>query len=169
MGEAYYYGKIVFNSAQEAEAAFEDFKALCLEVCKSGDFWQENRGPKIGLSSTSTQKELTQEEFWTEFEKQFPKTADYLKSMEADRFGNPGPIFGGDRNNALAGLLEPIGHEDDVENIHLNMNEIRWSAEVWHFANWDPFCRYVEKKFAGVQQANWLSDEYAEVDYWAMI
>lgn len=165
MGEANYYAKLIFESEEEAKNALEEFKALCIDICKSEDYWQSNRG---FVSSVKPIVEMTDEKFWDGFEKSYPLATNYLKSLEYGRHGEVSP-WGNDRNNGLAGLLEPIGRIDDVENIHVRGNEIRWSSEVWHFADWDPFIKYCQHYLKGCEGGGWLSDEYVEVDYYEMI
>jgi hypothetical protein len=161
MGEATYYGKLVFDSAEHASAAYEPFKALCLEIYKSGEYWQDNRGSPPLFASTKL-KEMTDEEFWTNFETQFPNAAEYLKSCGNNRFGDKVPVWRGDRNNGLAGLLEPIGMEEDVDQISIYGELIQWSSTVWHFAEWDPFLDYVKQKFKGCVRVGYASDEYTD-------
>jgi hypothetical protein len=128
-----------------------------LDICLSQYYWQDHRGDQSP-------------EFWRVFELTFPRSADYVKSIPAGAvFLHPEPIWGGDTNNSLAGLLDALGHKDDVDNIELHDNEIRWYSIVWHFANWEPFCDYVKKTFIGVRDAGYVSDEYSECDYYDMI
>lgn len=154
MGEAVYYGKITFNGITEAQEAMEPFKALLLDIYNASEFWQKNRG-------SFTPADLSQDEFWIKLEEYHPLAAKYLKTMPS--------IWGHDRNNPLAGLLDVLGHPDDLSEVHLYDNEIRWSSEVWHFADWGPFINYVVDTFAGATRGGSLSDEYVDVDYFTMI
>lgn len=161
MGEAIYYGKLFFDTKENAAASFETFGDLCVEFCKSDRFWQKNRG--ISFLDNDETVPMTDEEFWTQFETIFPNVAEYLKGLGSGRHGYGESPWGVDRRNGLAGLLEPIGREDDVSNIYLVDNQIWWSSEVWHFADWDPFIRYAVNKLPGCESGRYMSDEYADL------
>jgi hypothetical protein len=149
MGEATYYGKLVFETVDQAAAVADEFAELCREVCRSDDWWQDHRG------------EDYRERFWPEYEQLFPKATEYLKSI--------GAIWDGDNNNPLAGLLEPLGREEDSDSIDVYLNEIRWHSEVWHFADWDPFIMFCKSKFLGCVGGGFVSDEYSDCNYYDMI
>jgi hypothetical protein len=139
MGEATYYTKILFKDEKTAEEKFSGIKEFFLEGTKAYEYWQANRGKK-------------REDFWAEFTQKFPLTSEYLDSLSRK-------FIGEDNNNALAGILD-FGDEDDVEdNLKLDGNEIRYHAEVWHFADWTGFMHYIKKKF-NAKACKYISDEY---------
>jgi hypothetical protein len=75
--------------------------------------------------------------------------------------------FGGDFNNELAGFLN-FGCEDDIENLEFVedytdedgtvVGELKYSAMVWHFADWDGFAHFLHREF-GLKNVRWVSDE----------
>lgn len=166
MGEATYYGKLRFPSEAAAKKALVPFKRFCVECSRAEWFWQQHRDkdyPRWGrLKPYRGKRYKTDEEFWDAFEKKFPRVSEYLKGAGNDpAYGKP--IWRGDRNNGLAGMIEPIGAEEDVNYIRQDDNEISWSSTVWHFADWDPIIAYVEARFGC--EGRWLSDEYLDVEY----
>jgi len=145
LGEATYYVKAQ-NCTIEA---LENIKKFILEVSEAQDWWQDHRDMEVaGKRST----------FWTEFEKKFPLTSKYLKCVKG--YGSDTVLFGGDCNNDLAGHLD-FGDAGDVENsLELDPDgEIRYSAEVWHFAQWDGFAKFLQSEY-GLTNVRWISDEY---------
>jgi hypothetical protein len=145
LGEAYYYMKADGCNDEK----FEKIKQFFIEGAKSGDFWQENRG-------IFHKKELTPETlsgFWVPFEKEFPMVSKYLTSIG---------LFGKDFNNALAGYLDFGNPEEVEENIYLSKDgELRYSAFVWHFADWNPLMKFLKTEF-GLVNARYVSDEYLD-------
>jgi hypothetical protein len=135
MGEATYYLKA--NGCTKEN--FEAIKKFFHEGCKAEDYWQAHRGVKTG--------------FWEPFEKKFPTVSKYLESIG---------MFGKDHNNLLAGHLD-FGSDAEVDdNIHLSKDrELKYSAYVWHFAEWDGLMTFLESNF-GLTNARWLSDEYLD-------
>jgi hypothetical protein len=53
-----------------------------------------------------------------------------------------------------------FGSSDDIdENFYLSEEgELRYSARVWHFAEWDGLMKFLETEF-GLKNARWISDE----------
>jgi hypothetical protein len=151
MGEAVYYAKIKYKSPKAAKEALPVITELFHQGVDAANYWQNNRGePGEGFMGRRGGK--TQNNFWKEFENKFPMVADYLKFSKK---------FGGDKNNALAGQLD-FGEHEDIENIRVDGEYVLYSAEVWHFANWDPLLNYVVKTTKAIKQS-WLSDEYANI------
>lgn len=163
MGEAVYYAKIAFDTDEECEKAAPAIKSFFVEVCNAEQFWQNNRSiyarePKVEL--------FTGEKFWVEFEKNFPLVADYLKFL-GNNYADK-PIWNGDSDNGLAGKIDIAYDANDVNyGFRIDGCLILYSAEVWHFADWDGFAEYIESRWGG--KMNWLSDEYVEVDIFNML
>ena len=157
MGEATYYGKINFDTPEHALAAAEPFEKLCLEIYNAGEYWQNHRDPSV-----KEDLELSRKIFWDGFELLFPQATAYLKSSLPE-------LWGLDYNNALARYLDAIGHPNDVSYIEVYGDQLRWSSEVWHFADWDPFINYVKKTFPGAESGGYISDEYCDINYFDMI
>ena len=137
MGEATYYCKIFYRSPEEAKAALPKVAAYLSEGSKAHDFWQANRSRKP-------------EDFWPGFEKNFPEVSNYLRWCM---------IFGGDCNNSLAGMMSFGEEMDVVENLIAEGRVIKYSAEVWHFADWKPLFEFICKRTGG-HSFKWLSDEW---------
>jgi hypothetical protein len=142
MGEATYYMKARFVVLNEEKK--EEIKKFFIEGSRAEDFWQDNRGKEPSW-------------FWKEFSEKFPEVTDYLLSQDG---------IGNDCNNSLAGLLD-FGDEDTIDSqMEFEGNIMRYSAYVWHFANWDPLCGFLIKRF-GASICDWLSDEY--VNYFDLL
>ena len=138
MGSATYYLKAKFPK-KITEKKFQAIRNFFIEGSKAADYWQSNRGK-------------TPDQFWPDFEKQFPEVTTYLKGLE---------LFGKDCNNALAGQID-FGEQEDIEdNMTYEGNLLTYHAEVWHFAQWDPILKYLKGRYGAVQ-TGYVSDEYVE-------
>jgi hypothetical protein len=163
MGEATYYGKLTFDNIDSAKIAYEPFKALLLEIYSAGEFWQKYRGLEHDEENNGRGW------FWQEFEEKFPNASEYLKSIDHYRSDTTNPIWGGDCNNSLAGLLDVLGSPDDTDYVLQENTYILWNSTVWHFSDWDPFIEFCKKTIKGCIKGGWLSDEYVEPDYYNLI
>lgn len=144
MGEATYYMK-GYNCNDDA--TFERIWYFMREGSEAEDWWQDHR---------HYEREKRRDRFWEEFDKKFPHVSDYLKFIKK---------HGGDCSNDLAGYLDFGVWEDDQDNLKRgDGDEIRYNAYVWHFADWDGLCKYIEKTF-GLTNVRWLSDEHTESLY----
>jgi hypothetical protein len=141
MGEAVYYGKLCFKTSEEAESKFETIKNLLLEFSRAENWWQDNRMLK--------EKEENKNWFWKNFEVKFPNVKEYLEHAE---------LWNKNYNNDLAGQLDLLGWEGDINTLVLKEKNISWHSEVWHFADWQPFKKFIEPKFNCVFE--YISDEW---------
>lgn len=147
MGSCMYYLK----ADECTKYNFYKIEKLIQEGSKAEDFWQENRG-------IYNKPAMPREEFWKKFQDNFPMVSEYLTYIKK---------FGGDSNNELAGYLN-FGHEDDFENLEFideykddnneEVGQIKYSAYVWHLADWTGFMKFLQSKFK-VRNARWLSEE----------
>jgi hypothetical protein len=136
MGEATYYMKGNNCSEETLEKIREFFK----EGARAGDWWQEHRDYEL---------EGRCDQFWSEFEVEFPLVTKYTKCIG---------IFGGDCNNDPAGQLD-FGDEDEIDdNLELKGSQMKYSAYVWHFADWNGLMEFLQEEF-GLKKCRWLSDE----------
>jgi len=135
MGEAIYYAKWKYTNKMLAKTALTKISSFLQETQEAYDFWQENRGN-------------TPDEFWPKFKNKFPKCYNFLASFH---------LAGGDCNNALAGTMS-VGHED----CYIDELEVRYSAEVWHFAEWSPFVQWLAID-TGAESYGYVSDEDANL------
>lgn len=167
MGEAVYYGKLRFKDEAAAKKAFSKIKRFFVQCCRAEDFWQQHRDREYhrwaDLRSYRGKKYLVDDEFWAAFAKKFPQVTEYLRETGNDYLDRP--YFTGDRANGLAGMLDPVGYEDDVEYMAQYDEWIQWHSEVWHMADWDPLISYLERKYDC--EGHWLSDEY--LDVWHLV
>jgi hypothetical protein len=139
MGEATYHLRAEFG-VPISDELLERIQAFVAEGIKAGDWWRDHR---------SWDKPETLGIFWEQFTKNFPVVTKYL-----------GAAVGGNCNNALAGLIDFGNSEEEVTcRVGLYPSELVFSAYVWHFADWDPFCAFLKSHF-GALRAGWLSDEY---------
>ena len=152
MGEATYYCKIFFDTPQEAQAALPKIKKFITEGIEAEDFWHSRRDDNYD--------DNTRKIFWSDFEQKFPEVSNYLRAtIIQDGENEATPLFGGDCNNRLAGLLD-FGTPGDDEYVDIDGNAICYAAYVWHFAAWDPWLDFVQKRY-GAQRYSWVSDEDA--------
>ncbi len=94
-------------------------------------FWQENKKEK----SSS---------FWNTFSKKFPDIFRMLKE------------YGVAETDNISAFLN-FGYEE--KKPYWSNGIMFYSAEVWHFANWDIIAQYL-KKHCGVTNVKWISDEF---------
>jgi len=151
MGSCMYYLK-VRDCKQDVVESIREF---ILEGCEAEIWWQDHRD----YERIKDDPEKTRAKFWDQFTIKFPIISKYLKFIGK---------YGGDCNNALAGCID-FGTDEDVED-HLDFTEgdedkngvvhgeLRYSAEVWHFADWGGFAEFLENEF-GVRDARWISEE----------
>lgn len=142
MGSATYYLKARFASKAAALKAKPKVQAFLEEGGLAYAYWQKHRG-----AFSENEEPFS----WQHFKKKFPLVSKYL-----------GPLFGGDSNNGLAGIISFGGC--DVEDALLEHGDELWySEETWHLADWNPLCRFLETEF-GAQATAWVSDE--KLDPW---
>lgn len=155
MGRSTYYCKIFFDSNQSAEQALPKINAFLKQGVNANDFWQYHRD------------QSNRDEFWVDFDSNFPEIGNYLRTVQVRSFadGKVRPAFGGDHDNDLAGLLD-FGDESDIDRMSVHGNIIRYSAYVWHFADWDPMLDFIKRRY-GAERYTWLNDEY--VDYFDLL
>ncbi len=144
MGEATYYLKARIPGLTDDKV--EEIREFFAEGYRASEFWHGHRdgGPQ---------------DFWPDFKAKFPLVSDYL----AELLDSPD-------NNALAGILD-FGLEEGQRLEDTVWSEGDWlyaSAYVWHFASWDRLLAFLKTKWGAVE-GGWLSDEYAEIDYFGMI
>jgi hypothetical protein len=137
MGTATYYLKA--NGCTKEK--FEGIKAFFHEGVRAEEFWQNNR---------DMENQNKRENFWGTFAVHFPIVSKYLDSLG---------LYDRDCNNDLAGHLD-FGYHNAVDEMKCDEYGILWfNAEVWHFAEWDGLCRFLESEY-GLENARWISDEY---------
>jgi hypothetical protein len=172
VGEAVYYLKAELPPVADPAARLAEIRSFLAEGWAAAEFWQAFRGDptagpvRVGFGQVaSTLNGYGQEAFWDEFKVRFPQVFDYCRL-------DPHLTYG-DKNNALAGQLDfvnpegPFGGELEVWDEKVGQT-LRISGEVWHFADWDRLCRYIKQRW-GAMRAGWCSDEYTEVDYYALV
>lgn len=140
MGEATYYLKVQIPGLNEA--IIEEIREFCAEGYRASEFWhgrREDDGP---------------EDFWPDFKKKFPLVSEYL-----------GELLDTKDNNSLAGELD-FGLLENT--LWSDGDWLYGSAYVWHFANWDRLIAFLHTKW-GATTGGWLSDEYEQPDWFAMI
>jgi hypothetical protein len=144
MGEATYYCKIFFESERAAKVALPKVEKFFKQGIKAYNYWQKHRDSKT-----------TAAQFWIDIDKKFPEIGNYLRYAK---------LYGGDKNNKLAGQLD-FGSMDDLSNLGVNKSErdsewaIWYSAMVWHFADWNKIMEFIVKRYEA-EEASWISDEY---------
>jgi hypothetical protein len=150
MGECFYYLKAYGCKKEEVEK----IRNFILEGGEAEVWWQDHRDYERKVDP-----EKTREVFWKEFDVKFPMVSKYLKFIKK---------HGGDCDNNLAGLID-FGTDEDVEDYFdfiddytdddgIVYGELRYSANVWHFADWDGFAEFLQKEF-GVKEVKWVSEE----------
>jgi len=147
MGTARYYMRAEFGSEEKAESALLKIKKFLKEAKKAQDYWQANRDMEYKDQRS---------QFWDKFSTLYPEVSKYL-----DVAG----YYGGECNNTLAGRIS-FGGSDEI-NIELYGDEVRYNAEVWHFANWTMFGKFLKTEY-GARKFGYVSDEYA-IDYYGQI
>lgn len=143
MGEARYYGRLAFETPQEAEERADQVEEFLKRVREAEDMWQEVRGGKRGDD---------------QLRKKFPDVFEKLK-LKRPRGNTP------DYCNYLAGELDSPFGEDDYE-FTVNGNEVRFAGTVWHFANWESLMDAL-MEMTGAVKSGWVSDEY--IDPWSSV
>lgn len=127
------------------------FKAACLKDVQEvkeylDEFFKEAREfyPLIDDSKSID---------WDECATRFPKLTEYLKEID---------LFGKKDHNAFAGQVD-FGQDENNETLvkeDLLWQTVCWGdGNVWHFANWQPLCDFVQKKFPQVMRAIWGSED----------
>lgn len=180
MGEAVYYARAVFPSAEEAEEAAPKVNAFLHRMAKCEDRWQELRSPfqvargrvpdlpeeLIQLANQiSTLEAQGQRERVKEVE--FSKQADAILRQEYPDVFEALEISLPDREqlwhglNYLAGKLDSPANDPDWE-IYVLDNEVRFEGMVWHFADWEPLMMVLKNRF-GATSAGYVSDEWADL------
>lgn len=138
MGEATYFLKARFASAEKAQEALPKIRAFLLENREAYAYWQANR-------------DKAPAQFWPDFKIKLPQITWYL-----------GGKVGGNCNNDLSGFLDVGNLGDDV---HLSIAPVDasviqfWSDDVWHFTSWDTLCSWLEIEFGAIKTA-WTSSEF---------
>lgn len=115
-----------------ADETLELINKLFQENQEAYDYWQEHRNQSA-------------EEFWPVFEKNYPATAQYTKTM-----------YGKDPVD-LSGKLD-FGQTDHKTFYDSDKYEIFYDAEqVWHFADWEPLGDWFRS--LGATRVIWESEE----------
>lgn len=142
MGTAFYYGKLTFESEQAAQENLEIVTEFLHKLAEAERDWHNSR------------RKSDSQGLW-------------LRNREVfETLGIPEDIEVDECMNQFAGKLDsPFTCGD--ENIFLYANEIRFSGEVWHFAEWD-YLGAALRKITPAVKFGWISDEYVE-DYFAQI
>ena len=132
MGEAFYYMKARWPSAEEAEEALPAVIGFLERMAEAETYWQAHRDkPNIGAEFPDV---------WAMLE--LPMTA-----VNND--------LAGELDSPLSGAVD----EADVnECVYLGDPEVIYiHGEVWHFANWDGIARAMVK--LGAIVTDWISEE----------
>lgn len=146
MGECVYYAKWKFKTTKQATKALPIFVAFLSEAGKAYDYWQANRGKNDS-------------EFWAEYKEKFPLCYEFMESRG---------LAGHDCNNALSGQLS-IGSDSDKPDLSgEHCEEITYSQETWHLADWSPVVRFLASK-TKAESSGWVSEESIEPDFFAAI
>lgn len=151
MGEAIYYMKAVWNTPPEAEEAKPKVEEFLNRMHQAEDMWRETRN------------EGDHQAAYEALKSQFPEVFEVLHITPP---GDPGH-YDWRGLNFLAGLLDSPYDEECWEIEHFD-NEVRFSGEVWHFANWDPLAGALKETF-GAKLSGWVSDEYVYPDFYSLI
>jgi hypothetical protein len=134
MGECAYFLKAKFATNKKASAAAKRLKQTLAEVEEAYSFWQKNRGKNSA-------------EFWSKFEAEFPLSTEILKAA--------GVEIGRDCNN---GLSENLSYCGEGQHVSVVGNEIRYSAVVWHLADWEGLAKWIENALEA-KAVVWASEE----------
>lgn len=137
MGEAIYTLKATFPNAYAAEKGLKELTDALKDIQGAYVYWQNNRG-----------KAPT--EFWPEFKAAYPKATALLLLADV--------VIGGDCNNELSGKMSCTPWDGPLD-IKKTGQLVTYSAEVWHFADWNPLAQYAVN--VGATFAKWRSDEGA--------
>ncbi len=146
MGEARYYAKVKFGSEKQAQEALPKIEAFLKRVSEAENDWQSNRNGGKESDDVRRQK--------------FPEVFEYLKIETPENDRPP------DYSNYCAGLLDsPLSHDDG--EIFIRDNYVLFSGTLWHFAQWEPLMLAMKEHFGAID-AGYVSDEYAEPDYYSL-
>lgn len=149
MGEATYFAGIKFNNHKEAEDKLPKIEFFLKRMSEAGDRWQDTRGG----GKEADDKRRTE----------FPEVYEILK-LEVPEEG----LWGKDYSNYCAGLLDsPYGELNDFV-IFVRNEKVYFKGTVWHFADWQPLMKAM-KEYFGAIEANYVSDEYVECDYFDLV
>lgn len=135
MGSAVYHLKARFET-EVTEEKLTEIRNFFLEASKAYEYWQGHRGEEPG-------------QFWPTFIKDFPLMTEYLKDNN---------LLEGNNNNGLAGSMDFGSEEEANDNLFRTEDLIKYHADVWHFSDWEPLCKFLKKKFEAFS-AGWLSEE----------
>lgn len=149
--------KIYYNSNEEAEKQFNWIKTFIEEGINAHEWWQKYRFvdsedlkhiPNITPENNDPpdSQPTNRIEFWIMFRSKFLNVYEYL-----------GNLVYKDCNNSLAGNLN-FGEPCDLENLVRDDNIILYSAECWHFANWQNFADFIKTK-TNADKVAWVSEE----------
>jgi len=144
MGEATYYLKARFASAEDAERVFEDFKTALARLYDLNERWQAMRD-KRELACAQRRVLLSRE--FRDLEGMVPWGAidEHCRSFAS----GDAPM------NCCAGEMPDIGGDPQVE---VNGDEIWLSDMVWHSTSWDGVAHWLRQR--GATGVGWISDEY---------
>ena len=148
MGEAIYYAKVKFESQEKAEEALPKIEAFLKRMREAEDRWQETRDGGKAADDARRQE--------------FPAVYDFLK------LESPEPRAGidADYSNYCAGeLSSPYGSE--AWEIQVIDRAVCFCGMVWHLAGWGRLMSAMVEHFGAIA-AGYISDEYAEPDYYAL-
>jgi hypothetical protein len=153
MGESVFIIKATYSTAEKATAAADLLRTFLKQAMEAYDFWQRSRDhPKPAAK-----------EFWADFKGKFPLIVEMLNHLN-----EPTPTVDmKEWSNGLAGKLGVIGGEEDVSHVIVKGKEVRYSAEVWHFSQWDHFARWILAA-TGADEVRWHSSQ-SEPDDWEAV
>ena len=137
MGMANYYLKARFPSDNAARAALPRIAAFIKEGQAAEPWCQDHR-------------HVVAEQFWPDFDATFPAVTEYFKAAQCH----------GGHTEALAGVLN-FGTDEEPSISCGDPGVVLFSAYVWHFAQWEPFCDFLKSEY-GATDTDWTSDEYAD-------
>jgi len=126
MGSCAYFLKAAFPTGAIAKKTKKKLTEFFAEARDAYMFWQNNRGDQ-----------MTEEEFYIEYEKKFPTMMEYIQSI------------GAKTREDLSGEVD-FG-QNEYEVIQIGNVLCYQDCEVWHFSNWTNLTRFIQKKFGAVK------------------
>jgi hypothetical protein len=143
MGEATYYMKARFESAEAAQQALPRIKEFLEQMAKAESDWEKSFAPD----------NRTVGERFEELRTKYSSVFELLKLDKVfERKGKSDTSM-----NFLAGQLSsPV--RDPQWKIWRDGDDIVFHGTVWHYADWEPMARAIEQ--LGADYAFYISDEY---------
>jgi len=145
MGEAVYYMRARFKDAETAIAVEPVVRTFLERMAEAENAWQNSRSGGVEADQALRAKYL-----------------DVFEMLGISQM----PESDAQSRNYLAGILDSPAN-DPSWDLQVSSDEIQFFGEVWHFADWAGLARALGKM--GAIQTGWISEEYAETDYFAMI